>query len=335
MPIRFGAFVPQGRLLDLIEIDGAEAKYEALTHVAKVIDTIAGFDSIWLSDHVHTGPKVIRESVFECWTTTAALARDTQRVHIGQMVTCVGFRNPALLAKMASTVDVMSHGRLYCGIGAGWDAAEWSAYGYDFPPTAKRMAAFDEAAQIMRRLWAEPQAAFEGRHYRVCQAFNEPKGAGDTPPSLWIGGGGEQVTLRMVAQYGDACNLTGSPEQLRHKLAVLRQHCQHHDRDYDSITRSANVNIVLLPAGADPEAATAQIRAPFGWTYEQLCQALIVGTAEQVTRRLQEIVDVGIDYIIAYFPRVAYTHDALYEFAEAVIPALQGAIANEGRYGAR
>lgn len=130
--MRFGVFIPQGWRQDLDEIGDPVQQYEAMTHVARVAED-EGYDSLWVFDHFHTVPEPAQKTTFEAWTVTASLARDTRRAHIGQLVKCAGYRNPALLAKMASTVDVASHGRLYVGLGAGWYEQEWRAYGYDFP----------------------------------------------------------------------------------------------------------------------------------------------------------------------------------------------------------
>ena len=132
MPVPFGIFVPQGWRLDLVDIPDLIEQYETMTRVGQVAEA-AGFDSIWLYDHFHTVPTIEHETTFECWMSTAGLARDTSRIKIGQMVTCNGYRQPSLLAKMASTVDVMSHGRLIFGLGAGWYEHEWRAFGYGFP----------------------------------------------------------------------------------------------------------------------------------------------------------------------------------------------------------
>lgn len=320
MAVRFGTFVPQGWRLDLIEIADPIEKYEAMTRVAQAVDALAVYDSIWVYDHFHTVPRIEQEAVFEAWTITAALARDTQRVKIGQMVTCLGYRNPALLAKIASTVDVLSHGRLYCGIGAGWYEHEWKAYGYGFPETRDRMRAFREATQIMVKMWTEETPTFEGEYYHIRGPINEPRGVQKPYPSLWIGGGGEQVTLKLVAKYGNACNVGGTPEQVQHKFDVLREHCQQVGRSYDQIIRSSNLNIVFVKPGDDIERATEKVRATYGWSVEQMQQAAIVGTPEQVVERMQELADVGVDYFITYFPRVAYDHEPLHVFAEQVAP---------------
>src|SRR5918999_5658623 len=150
--MRFGVFVPQGWRLDLVGVGDAVAQYEAMTAVARAADA-GPWDGIWVYDHFHTVPQPTLETTFECWTITATLARDTRRVRIGQLVSCNGFRNPALWAKIASTVDVASHGRLNAGFGAGWYEHEWRAYGYGFPETKERMARFKEAVQIIHRMW--------------------------------------------------------------------------------------------------------------------------------------------------------------------------------------
>ena len=165
MAVRFGVFVPQGWRLDLVEIRDPIEQFEAMTAVAKAVDADPAWDSIWVYDHFHTVPEPTLETTFECWTITATLARDTNRVNIGQMVSCNGYRNPALYAKIASTVDVASHGRLYAGIGAGWYEHEWRAYGYGFPETPERMRMFREAVEIIHKMWTEDYPTFEGRHY--------------------------------------------------------------------------------------------------------------------------------------------------------------------------
>lgn len=323
MTIQFGTFVPQGWRLDLMEIADPIEKYEAMTRVARAADQIPVYDSIWVYDHFHTVPRIEQEAVFEAWTITAALARDTRRVKVGQMVTCIGYRNPALAAKIASTVDVLSHGRLYCGIGAGWYEHEWRAYGYGFPETRDRMRAFREATQIMVKMWTEETPTFEGEYFQIRGAINEPRGVQKPYPSLWIGGGGEQVTLKLVAKYGNAANFGGSPDDFRKKCAILREHCAQVGRNYDEIIKSTNANIVLLAPNADPVAATEAVRATYGWSFEQLQQSAIVGTSAQVAERLQALADAGATYFITYFPRIAYDHSPLHQFAEEVAPLLR------------
>jgi F420-dependent oxidoreductase-like protein len=323
MAVQFGTFVPQGWRLDLIEIADPIEKYEAMTRVAKAVDANDVYDSIWIYDHFHTVPRIEQEAVFEAWTITAALARDTKRVKVGQMVTCLGYRNPALTAKMASTVDVLSHGRLYYGIGAGWYEHEWRAYGYGFPETRDRMRAFREATQIMVKMWTEETPTFEGEYYHIRGAINEPRGVQKPYPSLWIGGGGEQVTLKLVAQYGNASNFAGSPDDFRKKCDILRGHCETVGRNYDEIIKSTNANIVFLKPGVDIEEATRQVRATYNWSVEEMQRGAMVGEPAQIVERLAAMKEAGANYFITYFPRIAYDHEPLQIFAEEVAPHLR------------
>lgn len=323
MATTFGTFVPQGWRMDLVEIRDPVEQYEAMTRVGQAAEK-AGYDSIWVYDHFHTIPTPSMETTFECWTITAGLARDTKTIKIGQMVTCNGYRNPALLAKIASTTDVMSNGRLLCGLGAGWYEHEWRAYGYGFPEVPDRMRAFREAVEIIVRMWTEDRPVFQGKYYSIDGPINEPKGVQKPHISLWLGGGGEQVTLKLVAKWAQACNVGGgNPEVIRQKLDVLRNHCQDLGRDYDEIIKSTGMNLVLLDEGADAEQATEKIRATYGWTMEQLQQQAVIGTADQIAARVQEVVDAGANYIITYFPRVAYDHSMMERFAREVMPRFQ------------
>src|SRR6476469_4814164 len=189
MAVKFGAFVPQGWKMDLVGIADPVEQYEAMTRAAQAAET-AGFDSIWVYDHFHTIPEPTQETTFEAWTITAGPVRDTQRVRVGQMVSCNGYRNPALLAKMASTVDVMSHGRLDFGIGAGWYEEEFKAYGYDFPDGPTRLKMLREALQIFHAMWEDDYATFEGNYYSVNGAINEPKRVQKRHIPIRLGGGG-------------------------------------------------------------------------------------------------------------------------------------------------
>ena len=168
----YGIIVPQGWRMDLVGIADPIEAYEAMTRVAQEAEAL-NFHSIWLYDHFHTIPTPTQEVTFECWTSTAALARDTKRVRIGQMVTCNSYRNPALLAKIASTVDTLSHGRLDFGIGAGWYDHEYHAYGYTYPGTGERLRRLHEAVQIILAMWTQDEATFEGQYYQV-KGANQP-----------------------------------------------------------------------------------------------------------------------------------------------------------------
>jgi F420-dependent oxidoreductase-like protein len=317
MPVRFGVFVPQGWRMDLTEIEDPIEQYEAMTKVAHAADE-GGWDSIWVYDHFHTVPEPTMNTVFEAWTITATLARDTHNVKVGQMVGCNGYRNPSLYAKIASTVDVASHGRLYAGLGAGWYEHEWLAYGFGFPELRDRMGMFREACEIIHRMWTEDYPKFEGKHYTIDGPINEPKGVQKPHPPFWIGGSGEKVTLKLVARWGDACNVGGDAETIRHKLDVLKGHCEDEDRDYEEIIKSTGARVHLIENEANAEQETAQARG--NRPYDKYARDTIVGTPEMVRERLQPKIDAGIDYFIISIPRTAYNQEPVRRFAREVIP---------------
>jgi len=320
-PLRFGLFVPQGWILDLVDIKDPVEQFEALVRVTRRAEEL-GFDSVWLFDHFHTYFKPVLETTFEAWTTTAALARETSRIRIGQMVTGNGYRNPALLAKMASTVDVLSRGRLDFGLGAGWYEHEYNAYGYDFPPVNVRLRMLGEALQVVHAMWRDPYASFEGEFYRIDGAINEPKGVQLPHPPVWVGGAGEQVTLKLAAIYGDATNFGGhlaEPEWYAHKFDVVRRHCEAIGRDPDELIRSSDVETTLLRAGDDPEVLTRTYRRDD--TLEQYREHAIVGGPQEVIDTYARLVEAGIDYIvISDVPGLATT-DVLDALAADVLPA--------------
>ncbi|HST49504.1 LLM class F420-dependent oxidoreductase [Jatrophihabitans sp.] len=312
---RFGIFVPQGWRMDLVGIGDPVQQWEAMTAVARAADE-GSWDSIWLYDHFHTVPRPSTETTFECWTATAALARDTKRVNIGQMVGCNGYRNPSLYAKISSTVDVASNGRLYAGIGAGWYEHEWRAYGYEWPELKDRMGAFREAVEIVVGMWTQDEFTFNGKYYSVDKPINEPKGVRKPHPSLWIGGGGEKVTLKLVAQYGDAANVgAGDPATITDKLAILKQHCETVGRDYAEIIKSTNLPVFPLDPGDDPVKATEKARGGLG--YEEFAANTIIGTDDQIATRVDAALQAGADYIIFYVAGVAHDLD-LVARAEAI-----------------
>jgi F420-dependent oxidoreductase-like protein len=307
MTTRFGMFVPQGWKMDLAGFSDPVEQWEAMTDVAKKADE-GSWDSIWLFDHFHTVPEPSTESTFECWTTTAALARDTKRVNIGQMVGCNGYRNPALYAKIASTVDVASHGRLYAGLGAGWYEHEWKAYGYEWTETKERMAAFREATEIIHKMWTEDEPVFNGKHYSIDKPINEPKGVRKPHPSFWIGGGGPQVTLKLVAKYADAANIGGgNPEVIKEKAAILKGHCDAIGRDYNEIIKSTGINAFPIDKGDDPKRATEKALGPMDW--ERFSNDNLIGTEDEIANKVEAALEAGADYIIFYVPGVAYDLD--------------------------
>jgi len=253
--LKLGVFVPQGWRMDLADVPDPVEKYETMSRCAREAET-AGFDAIFLYDHFHTVPTPQRESVFECWTSMAALARDTRSIRLGQMVTCNSYRPPSLLAKMASGIDVMSRGRVILGIGAGWYQHEYEAYGYEYPDTPDRLRMLRESLQVIKALWTQDEAHFDGRYYKLRGAINEPKPVQKPHPPIWIGGSGPKRTLRVVAKHADVWNSNArSIDETRELNRILADHCAKVGRDPNTIRRSHQLRI------DDIDAALAQIAA--------------------------------------------------------------------------
>ena len=320
MTTRFGIFTPQGWKRDLNEFANPVDQFEAMINVAKAADQEPLIDSVWVYDHFHTVPTPEHETTFECWTSTTALARATERVFIGQMVGCNGYRNPALYAKIASTVDVAAHGRLYAGIGAGWYEHEWKAYGYQWDDTPVRMRKFREAIQIIHKMWTEDYPSFDGTYYSVDRPINEPKNSGAGKVKMWIGGGGEQVTLKLVAQYADACNVGGGiPEIVQQKIEVLKGHCEKVGRNFDDIVKSTSIEpLIMLKKG---EAAGPYLERYRGnQSVEDFQKRAFIGEPGQLVERLRGLVNAGAEYVIIYLPRVAYDQDQVHQLAQDILP---------------
>ena len=297
MALQFGLLIPQGWTMDLARIKDSVEAYETMTRVVQTAEEV-GFASAWLVDHFHTIPQPSQEVTFECWVTTAALARDTRNIRIGQMVTCNGYRNPALLAKMASTVDVLSHGRLNFGIGAGWYEHEYRAYGYDYPGAPERLRYLREAVQVIRAMWTQEEATFEGKYYQVRGAINQPKGVQRPHIPLLIGGGGEKVTLKLVAQYGDACNVGDDPATAKQKFAVLKEHCETVGREYESIHRTSTT--LCLMADSD-EQALAQLSLERKATLGDRVNTALIGSPETIRQRLAAYEAAGVQELVLRF----------------------------------
>jgi len=191
-----------------------------------------GFESLWVFDHFHTVPQPVDEMTLESFSTITALAMVTSRVRLGHMVVCTGFRNPALTAKLASTIDVICGGRFELGIGAGWKEDEWRAYGYGFPPLPERLAALGDHLQVIRRMLEPGRATFEGEYASVRGAINEPKGIQKPRIPIVVGGNGQNVTFRYAARFADEINLVFlSPDGVADLLPVIRRRCEEVDRD--------------------------------------------------------------------------------------------------------
>src|SRR5882724_3165130 len=241
--MRFGLFVPQGWRLDLAGIDTKD-HWATMLGIAKAAED-GPFESIWVFDHFHTVPVPTQEATHEAWTLMAAFAAATSRVRLGQMCTCMGYRNPAYLAKVAATVDVISGGRAEMGIGAGWYEHEWRAYGYGFPKAGDRLGMLDEGVEIMHQLWTTGTATLDGKYYQVDGAISRPLPLQEGGVPLWIAGGCEKKTLRIAAKYAQYTNFDATPEVFKRKSEILAQHCAEVGTDYDAIVRSGNYNVVI------------------------------------------------------------------------------------------
>ena len=241
--MKLGVIVPQGWTG---EYNGWETEraWARTFEVARQADRL-GFESIWLFDHLHTVPRPSDEITFESFTSLAALAVLTERVRLGHIVICNGFRNPALTAKMASTLDAISGGRMELGIGAGWKRDEWLAYGYGFPHTSVRLEMLHDALEVIGRM-LEPgrstHATYDGRHHRVADARNVPKPVQRNGMPIMVGGNGPNVTWRLAARYADELNVDGlSPDELRDALPTIRDRCEEIDRDPESLAVSVHI----------------------------------------------------------------------------------------------
>jgi F420-dependent oxidoreductase-like protein len=238
--VDIGIIVPQGWTG---EYDGWKPREAWLrtAAVARQADAL-GFESIWLFDHFHTVPKPTDEITFESFTTLSALAALTNRVRIGHIVICTAFRNPALTAKMISTMDVISGGRMELGIGAGWKRDEWIAYGYGFPETRERLAMLADHLEVIDRMLRPGFATYEGRYARVQNAINNPKGLQSPRVPIMVGGNGQNVTWRLAAKHADELNLDGvSPQDLREWLPIIASRCEEIGRDPASLTISVHI----------------------------------------------------------------------------------------------
>lgn len=320
--MKFGAFVPQGWRMDLVGIPVAE-QWPVMLAAAKRIEDL-GYDTAWVYDHFHTVPEPTQESTFECWTLMAALAATTQRVRLGQMCTCNSYRNPAYMAKVASSVDVISGGRLEFAIGAGWYEHEYLAYGYRFPSAGTRIAQLAETVEIIKRMWTEDEATFEGRHYSVHGAINRPRPIQEPHPPLWVAGGGERKTLRVVAEHADFSNFAGTPEAFREKSAILDRHCEEVGRDPAEIGRTIHLLITVAPDEATLQPVLERVASQAGRPVEAYLRSsqVVAGTPQQVIDRLGEYADAGCVDVTGYFGDAVWG-ESLDVFASEVAPALR------------
>ncbi|MET9487671.1 LLM class F420-dependent oxidoreductase [Nocardia sp. NPDC006630] len=330
--MRFGHFIPQGWRLDLVGIDPAQ-QWGVMRDLAQRADATEAWESVWVYDHFHTVPEPTEEATHEAWTLMSAFAAGTSRIRLGQMCTAISYRNPAYLAKVAATVDLISGGRLEMGIGGGWYEHEWRAYGYGFPSPGERLGRLDEGVQIFKQAWTKGSATLDGKHYQVDGAIVRPLPLQEGGIPIWIAGGGEKVTLRIAAKYAQYTNFSGDPAEFAHKSELLRGHCAAVGTDFDAITRSSNFNTIVGATEAEVQDRLAALQDRFtpslgaeaakGHVDNLFRTSPAVGTPEQVVEKLSRTKALGLSYAIHYFPELAYDTSGIELFEREVIPALR------------
>jgi F420-dependent oxidoreductase-like protein len=302
------------------DYDGRDASQiiDSLKKLATKAENLS-FDSFWVMDHFHQISMVGKqdEPMLEGWTTLSVLAGITSKIKLGTLVTGAIYRHPSVLAKMAATLDVLSKGRLFMGIGAAWNQEESLAYGIPFPPNKERLLRLEEAIQIIRKMWTEePAANFNGKYYQIRNAYCNPKPLQKPSPPIMVGGTGERQTLKIVAKYADACNLFGSLETVKRKLSVLREHCKSVGRDYDSILKTKLGFVIIDNDRAMVEKRVQQISKVM--PEDQVREFVIYGTPEDVLKQIELLEEAGIQYFIADL-EPDKEPEALETFADSII----------------
>ena len=328
--MRFGMFVPQGWRHDLVDIDPKD-HWATMKGLAQHADA-GPWESIWVYDHFHTVPTPTDEATHEAWTLMSAFGAVTERVRLGQMCTCMSYRNPVYLAKVAATCDIVSGGRIEMGIGAGWYEHEWRAYGYGFPPARERLRMLDEGVQIMRQAWTDGTASLDGKHYQVDGAIVRPLPLQDGGIPLWIAGGGEKVTLKIAAKYAKYTNFAGTLEDFTRKSELLKGHCDTVGTDFDAIVRSSNYNVAIGETEAEVAKKVEDLRTrvePLVGAEKaegmaaQYRGSIASGTPAQIVENLGALRDAGMSYGIFNFSDAAYDRASIELFEREVVPALR------------
>lgn len=296
-----------------IETYGQDDAFGRMLAVTRLAEEL-GFESVWYEDHFSLWDEGRPEEPWpqlECLTTLAALAASTRRIRIGALVVGVPYRNPALLAKIWTTLDVISAGRAIVGLGAGWNEGEFEAYGYEFGTVGERMDKLEDAARIAGAMMRESLATYEGKRHSVRGARNDPQPVQRPRPPILVGGNGERRTLRIVAEHADMCNVFGSPEDVRRRFEALRRHCEEVGRPYEEITRT--INLWTLLARDEGERAEKRGRFP---------HAFSVDTPEEYVGALRAFEAAGAQYAIVKILDAADL-EPVRLFAEEVMPVFR------------
>ena len=307
--IRFGITLPQHN-----------ASWEEARSTAILCEEI-GFDSLWAVDHLFSIPDPT-DTLLEGWTEITAIAALTNRIHIGHLVLCMNYRHPALLAKMAATLDQISAGRFILGLGCGWHAEEAQAYGIPFPPVRTRLQQLDEGISLIRNMWQESPAEYYGEQFQIENAYCQPAPLQKPHPPILVGGGGEKVLLRIVAAQAQIWNNLGIDQpQLERKTQILREHCDGVGRDFAEIEISQQTTAAIGATEADARKAKEKILTdlPFLGGGEDW---VIAGTPEKCIERVQKTIDAGATTLLLNFGRNP-AHETLRMFAETVMPTFR------------
>ena len=296
--------VPQGWRMDLNGIP-PENQWDTILKASKDIEDL-NYESVWVYDHFHTVPSPTQDPTFECWSLMAALSQVTEKVRIGQMCTCNSYRNPAYLTKVASSIDAMSGGRLEFAIGAGWYDQEYKAYGYEYPSAGVRLKMLEEALQIYIAMNTEDKASFEGEYYSIKNAINQPKPLQKPYPPLWVCGGGEKVTLKLLAKYGNYGNWDVDVKGFVHKSEILKDHCEQQKREYSEIKKTLHTNVIIGENQKDLDNKINRITDVTGIPREMYIDKPLVGTVDKVFSTIDEFKSVECAYIIAYVPDIVW-----------------------------
>jgi F420-dependent oxidoreductase-like protein len=322
--IQFGLTIPQGwRGGDLpLEEENNPIKQFAFSKEIAITADKLGFDSIYAYDHLMPFFKDDTEkNIFECFTLLSATATITNKIKIGQIVTCNSYRNPALLAKMLSTLDVISNGRTELGIGAGWYEKEYAAYGYDFPSHVIRIRQLDESISIIKELWTRRSATFSSRDYVVKDAICNPKPIQKPHPIIMVGGSGERYLLKVVAKHADRYNkFFGSPKELKKKIAILKEHCNTLGRDFKQIQHSVVLPCIITESQEGANEILARYKRNDKTIKEYLdylVGGITIGIPEKIIKGLNEYIEIGVTHFIIHF--IGLNNSVLNSFKSKVV----------------
>jgi F420-dependent oxidoreductase-like protein len=298
--------------------------WQELLDCWRELDANSNYETLWLMDHFVSGGGQefgSGEPCMEGWTALAALAQATSRVRLGILVTGNFYRHPSVLAKMATTVDHISNGRLIFGIGAGWHEYETnSLLGMPLPSAKERLDRLDEAMQVIKGLWAEPRPSISGKYYSLDRPPYTPANVQAPHPPILIGGGGEKRTLRIVAKYADAANVQGTPEEVKRKFSLLDQYAEEAGRDPKSIRRTIQIPLFLNDNPAFKERVLQGVVAMRGGTSEEARKAILLGSVDEVKEQVAAFQAAGVEEMyLALWPR--FYMPAVKAFSEEIVPA--------------